>query len=365
MAAETGPPADAGRSEPVAPAAARPWLRALLLWVLPAVALCAVYLLYMAHGRYVSTDNAYVRADKTEVAPEVAGSVRRLLVAENERVAVGQPVLEIGDDQLGLAVERAGARLAAARIDAAALKASYREKQGQLAVALANRDYAARELERQRRLAEARLIAASRLDDAEHSATVAAGQVTVLEREAEQVRARLGGDPDAPADAQPDVAEALAALAQARLDLDRTRVVAPAAGVVSHLPQVGDHLDAGRPAFAIVADAGAWVEANFKETDLEFVRVGMPARVRVDTYPGHEWRGTVQSIAQATGAEFAVLPPQNTTGNWVKVVQRIALRISVAQADGDPPLRSGMSAEVRIDTGRRSLVPGWLRALLR
>jgi membrane fusion protein (multidrug efflux system) len=346
------------------PAASRPWLRFLLLWVLPVVAVVTAYFLYMVHGRYVSTDNAYVQADKTDVAPEVSGTVRSVLVAENAQVVNGQQVLEISDAQLPIAIARAEAQLAGARTAVAALKASYRQQQSQLAVARSNLAFAERELARQRQLAAARLVAQSRLDEAEHAVVLAQGGITVIERQLEQIAAQLGGNPGIDVDAHPSVVQAQAVLADAKLELARTRVVAPTAGVVSHLPKVGDHVDAGRPAFAIVADSGAWIDANFKETDLEFVRVGMPVRIEIDTYPEHEWQGSVESIAQATGAEFAILPAQNATGNWVKVVQRIGVRIAIVTGPEDPPLRAGMSADVRIDTGRRSLLPGWVRGLL-
>jgi len=354
----------AGQAQQAPPAATRPWLRVLLLWVLPAVAVITAYFLYMVHGRYVSTDNAYVQADKTDVAPEVSGTVRRVLVTENAQVFNGQQVLEISDEQLGIALARAEAQLAGARTAVAALKASYRQKQSELAVARSNLAYAQRELERQRQLAAAKLVAQSRLDDAEHAATLAQGNITVVERELDQIAAQLGGNPDTDVNAHPSVVQAQALLAGARLNLSRTSVVAPTAGIVSHLPKVGDHVDAGRPAFAIVANSGAWIDANFKETDLEFVRVGMPVRIELDTYPEHKWQGSVESISQATGAEFAILPAQNATGNWVKVVQRIGVRIAIVAGPDDPPLRAGMSTDVRIDTGRRSLLPGWVRGLL-
>jgi membrane fusion protein (multidrug efflux system) len=336
--------------------ASRPWLRFLLLWVLPAVAVVAAYFLYMVHGRYVSTDNAYVQADKTDVAPEVSGTVRGVLVAENGRVANGQQVLEISDEQLGISLARAEAQLAGARTAVAAMKASYRQKQSELAVARSNLTYAEREFARQKQLAAARLVAQSQLDDAEHAVTLAQGSVTVTGRQLDQIAAQLGGNPDTEVDAHPSVVQAQAALAEAKLALARTRVLAPTAGIISHLPKVGDHVDAGRPAFAIVASSVAWID--------EFVRSGMPVRIRIDTYPEHEWRGGVESISQATGAEFAILPAQNATGNWVKVVQRIGVRIAIASGPDDPPLRAGMSADVRIDTGRRSLLPGWVRGLL-
>jgi len=364
MAAEHDAEADPAGSGQAAAGGTR-WLRVVLLWILPVVALAGGYVLYMLHGRYVATDNAYVKADKTEVAPDVSGTVRQVLVAENDRVIAGQPVLEISDEQLGIAVTRAEAHLAAVRTDVAALQASYREVLSRLEVARKDVAFAQRELARQRQLAAARLVAQSRLDDAEHAADMADGQVTIIERERDQLIARLGGRPDAPIDEHPDVRESEALLAQARLDLARTRVVASTGGIVSHLPQVGDHIEAGRAAFAIVADTGAWIEANFKETDLEFVREDMPALIEIDTYPEHEWHGRVASISQATGAEFAVLPAQNASGNWVKVVQRIGVRIAIEAAPDDPPLRAGMSADVKIDTGRRSLLPGWLRGMLR
>jgi membrane fusion protein (multidrug efflux system) len=360
MAAKAPPPTDA-----LPAVKQRPWLRVLLLWVLPVIALGTGYLLYMLHGRYVSTDNAYIQADKTEVAPEVAGTVRQVLVAENDPVTADQPILEISDEQLGIALARAQAQLATARTGVAALQASYREKQSELEVARSSAAFAERELTRQRQLAQARLVAQSRLDEAEHAAELAQGNLKLLGRELSTIAVRLGGQPDAPIDSHPDVMEAKALLDQARLDVERTRVVAPTGGVVSHLPKVGDHVDAGRPAFAIVAASGAWIDANFKETDLEFVRTGMPVRIEVDTYPEHVWQGSVESIAQATGAEFAVLPAQNASGNWVKVVQRIGVRIAIETGPEDPPLRAGMSTDVRIDTGRRSLLPGWLRGMLR
>jgi len=342
-------------------AAGRPWLRIGLLWVLPVVILVTAYVLYMLHGRYVSTDNAYVQADKTAVAPEVGGTVRRVLVVENEHVAPGQPILEMSDQQLGITVDKAQAQLATARTAIASLKASYSQVQTQLAVARNDAAYTARELARQQRLAAQKLVSQSSLDAAAHADEQARGQVDVLQKQLKQVAIRLGGHPDAPVDDHPEVQAALAALAAARLDVSRLQVVAPVAGVVSHLPKVGDHLDAGAPACAIVADDDMWVDANFKETDLEFVHPGLPVRIDVDTYPGHDWQGTVQSISQATGAEFALLPAQNATGNWVKVVQRIPVRIAIHARPGDPPLRAGMSTDVRIDTGQRSLVPGWLR----
>jgi membrane fusion protein (multidrug efflux system) len=337
-----------------------PWLRRVLLWGLPlAVAAAGVYA-YGSGGRYVSTDNAYVKQDRIDVAAQVGGDVLAVRAAENARVAAGDPVLVLDDALARVAVQRAEAQLATARADVLALQASYREKQGHLAVARKSADYAVREYERQANLASQKLVPASQLDTAHRSADVATGMIGVLELQVQQTAAKLGGEPAGPVDRHPSVLAAAAELERARIDLARTVVHAPQAGIVSRLPQVGDHVDAGRPAFAIVADRTLWVEANFKETDLEWVRPGQPVDVVVDTYPGHAWAGRVESIRQATGAEFSVLPPQNASGNWVKVVQRIPVRIAIARAADDPPLRNGMSADVEIDTGPHSRFDRWL-----
>ena len=168
------------------------------------------------------------------------------------------------------------------------------------------------------------------------------------------IAARLDGDPDAPAERHPNFQAALAARDQARRDLDHAVVKAPVAGVTAQVPslQPGEYLPAGQPAFALVADDQIWIEANPKETDLTHVVPGQAVEVTVDTYPGHVWHGTVASLSPASQAQFSILPAQNASGNWVKVVQRIPLRVRVETSPGEPALRAGMSAEIEIDTGR-------------
>lgn len=345
--------------DPALAARRSPWVRRVLLWGLPTLVVAAGVAAYGSGGRYVSTDNAYLKQDRIDVAAQVAGEVREVRARENARVGAGDAVLVLDDALARVAVQRAAANLAAARADVLALQAAYGEKQGQLAVARKSADYAVREYERQANLADRKLVPASQLDTAHRSADVATGMIGVLELQVRQTVARLGGDPTGPVDRHPAVLAATAELERARIDLARTVVQAPQAGIVSRLPQVGDHVDAGRPAFAIVADRTVWVEANFKETDLEWVRPGQPVEVRIDTYPNHRWAGRVDSISQATGAEFSVLPPQNASGNWVKVVQRIPVRVAIAPAADGPPLRNGMSADVEIDTGPHSRFERW------
>ncbi|NJD32825.1 MAG: HlyD family secretion protein [Gammaproteobacteria bacterium] len=352
----------AAESDGEAPVRGSRWTRPILLWVLPSIVVVAGVVLYGMGGRYASTDNAYLKEDRVDVAAQVSGDVREVRVAENQPVEPGQVVLVLDDTLPRVAVQRAEAELARARVDVEGLRAAYREKLGELEVARDTQKYAVDEFERQRQLADRKLVPASQLDSAHRSADLAVGTVGILQLQAEQARARLG-DPDLPTDRHPEVLAAAAELARARVDLERTVVKAPRAGVVSHLPQVGDRVNAGQPAFAVVTSRSLWVEANFKETDLEWVRPGQHATIEVDTYPGREWTGTVESISQATGAEFSLLPPQNASGNWVKVVQRIPVRIAIDVQPDDPPLRSGASARVEIDTGAHRRIDRWLQSL--
>ncbi len=333
------------------------WVRRILLWVVPVIVIAVAAAFYVRSMRWASTDDAYVKADKTMVSPQVSGTVVRVLVEENQRVAPGDTLIELNDEPFRYAVDRARANVAAVRVQVGELRAQYSQKQTELEVARRVAQYSQRELDRQRELAAKKLVAISKLDDAEQVAQIAAGKVSVAERDLNTVAAKLGGDVNLPVEKHPEVLAAEAELARAELDLRNTKIHAPRSGIASRLPQVGERLTAGAPAFAIVSSDGMWVEANFKETDLALVREGLPVEVRVDTYGRRAWRGTVESIAQATGAEFALLPPQNASGNWVKVVQRIPVRIHVDTQPGDPPLRAGMSASVKIDLEGREAGP--------
>ena len=318
------------------------------------LAIITVAAIYMSRQRYVSTDNAYLKTDRATVAAEVSGTVVAVRVAENERVAKGAPLVELDAQSRRIEVQRAQARLDEARTAISALGATLREKQSELAVARRDAQFANRELQRLQGLASRKLIAQTGLDTAERGAAAAEGRIEILVRDVEQIQAQLGTTTAPRArDTHPKIAAALAELAQARLDVERTVLHAPREGVVAKLPHVGDRLEVGKPALAIVADHDSWIEANFKETDLEFVRVGQPVRVKIDTYPNRRWTGRVQSIAQATGAEFAVIPAQNASANWIKVIQRIPVRIALEVAPDDPPLRAGMSVSVQVDTGRK------------
>jgi membrane fusion protein (multidrug efflux system) len=343
----------------VAADSASPWRRRLLLWVLPVVVAAVAIYVYGTAGRYVDTDDAYVQRDRVDVAPQVSGDVREVKVAENEQVKAGELVLVLDDTLLKIAAAGAQSRLAAARAEVESAKVGYREKDSEIGIARSTAEYALKDLKRQEELAERKLTPISTLDNARRMAAITTGGINVVELQRAQLAAKLGGNVTLPVDDYPQVRTAAADYERARVDLEHTRIEAPQAGVASHLPKIGSRVEVGRPAFAIVSDRSVWVEANFKETDLEWVRPGQPVKVVIDTYPSREWPGRVQSIAQATGAEFSLLPAQNASGNWVKVVQRIAVRVALDPKPGDPPLRDGMSATVEIDTGPHSRFDRW------
>ncbi|MGE0581507.1 MAG: HlyD family secretion protein [Steroidobacteraceae bacterium] len=329
------------------------WLRPALLYGVPLAALAVAGAIWIAGGRYVDTDDAYVKADKLPVSVDVAGTVRTVQVKENQPVAPGDPLFTLDRAPYEVALARATADLARARTNVAALKASYREQQAQIALAQTREQFAVREQRRRADLAAKGYISAVNLDDAQEQVDVAHQQAIALERELARIGATLGGSVDLPVEQHPEYLAAAAALAQAKLDLARTTVYAPFAGVVTKLPKVGTYLAPGTAALALVGGQPPWIEANFTEKDLTHVHPGQPVDVRFDIYPGRHWRAIVDSISPATGAEFSVIPPQNATGNWIKITQRIPVRIELLPDERAPHLRAGLSAWVEIDTGRR------------
>jgi membrane fusion protein (multidrug efflux system) len=335
------------------------WRRRLLLWGLPLVVVSVAVYLYGSAGRYVSTDNAYLKEDRVDVSARISGAVLQVSVGENTHVEIGQPILTIDDSLPRIAVAAAEAQLANARAEVAGLKAAYREKLGEMAVARQAAEYATRAYKRQQQLADMKLVAASDLDVSHRTADISVGAVGVLQLQLEQTVAKLAGNPSLPVDSYPVVRAAAAERDRALVELGHTRMFAPRIGMASHLPKPGSRAEVGRPIYAIVADNSLWVEANLKETELEYVRPGQTVEVTVDTYAHHRWKGRVESIAQATGAEFSLLPPQNASGNWVKVVQRVPVRVALVPGADDPPLRDGMSTSVTIDTGKHTRFDRW------
>ena len=335
----------------------RAW-RATLLVVVPVLAALAVLILYFTGGRYVGTEDAYVKADKVPVSAEVAGAIQEVPVRENQVVAAGQLLFRLNPAPFQVAVAKAQAKLGQVRADVSALRASYREEQAQIALARTKYEFALRDERRQSDLAAKHFISASKLDEAKQAADLARQQIVALEEDLKRIGETLAGGVDTPLERHPAYLAALAELDQARLDLARTEVRAPLPGTVSKPPKPGQYAAAGATMMALVASGNLWVEANFTETDLTHVHPGQLASVRIDTYPDAVWNGTVESLSPATGAEFSVIPPQNATGNWVKITQRVPLRIRLDARPGLPQLRAGLSATVEIDTGYRRRLAG-------
>jgi membrane fusion protein (multidrug efflux system) len=328
-------------------------LRIVLMVVLPLMAAAVLLAVYLQGGRSVETDNAYVKSDKVAVSSEVAGPVLEVLVRDNEPVAAGRVLFKLDPAPFRVAVAEAEAGLAQARTELAALGATHRQKQAEITLARTRLAFARNEQQRQADLVARGFVASARFDEARQASDLAAQQITVLEQELQRIALALGGRVDAPAARHPSILTAQAALDRARLNLARTQVRAALAGVVSRPPRPGQFIAVGGVAMALVVSATPWVEANFDETDLTYLRAGQAAEIRVDTYPGLVWRGTVDSLSPATGAEFALIPAQNATGNWVKVMQRVPVRIRLDSTAQQAPLRAGLSAVVTVHTGQR------------
>jgi membrane fusion protein (multidrug efflux system) len=309
---------------------------------------------YLASGRYVSTDDAAVMAAQATISSNVPGRVVELDVRDNQLVHKGDVLFRLDERPFQIAVEEAQAKLAAARMQIAANKASYRRELANLAADRDTLAYQEHELERQQRLLQSGISSRAQFEQVQHAVELARSQLASAQQQVDSVLAMLGGNPDLPVDAHPLVMQAQAALDKAKLDESYTVVVAPDDGTVAKVEQlqVGDYINAAAPLFSLVSSRDTWIEANFKEDDLAHMRPGQSAEVSIDAYPSHRFKAHVTSLSPGTGSQFSLLPPENATGNWVKVVQRVPVRL---QLDRDEfaaglPLHAGLSAEVTVDT---------------
>lgn len=333
------------------------------MWSLPFFILAVTLFVWLSSGRYVTTDNAYVKGDRAQIATELSGLIVEVPVQENQRVSRGELLFRLDDRSYRNALTRIEAEIETTRADIRGLRAQWRTKREEIKAALSQQTFAQAEFARQSDLNDKKFASNQKLEEARLALDVARQRISAAEEDLTRIEAALAGDPKIRADDHPRVRQMMAAREDALLHLRRTMIDSPLDGIVAKRPVPGSYATAGVPIMVVVADTDLWIEANFKETELTRVRSGQKAIIHVDTYPDAECTGSVSSISQATGAEFAVLPPQNASGNWVKVVQRIPVRISVTCREGDPPLRVGMSTTVEIDTGHSRSLSGLLGSL--
>ena len=342
-------------SAPVVPARTRKErLRLPLLIVAPVLALVAGMFLYLHGGRYESTDNAYFQSGLTSVAPSVSGRVVAVEVRDNQRVRAGQVLFRIDPAPFQTAVAAAEAALADARTQIGALQANYGQGEAEIQAAQDQLAYAKREAARQKELLAEGISSQAQYDQARLAQQNAEQGIVTAGKKNEAIRASLAGSVDGPVDRQPGVQRAQAALDQARLDLGYTVVRAHQDGIVTKVDQlqVGDYVTAAKPVFTL-AGTRIWVEANFKENQLDHMRVGQKATLKVDAFPSLRLTGRIATFSPGTGNSFALLPAENATGNWVKVVQRLPVELDLDSAPTDVPLHAGLSVEVTVDTGHR------------
>jgi len=328
----------------------------MVMWVLgPALVLGAGGWLYLTSGRYASTDNAYVQADRVTIAPQVGGRVVEVAVRENEAVHKGDVLFRIDAEPLQIAAARMQAQVESVQSLLGAARSGYSAAQADVRSAAADLDYKKQQFQRLKELRARGLVAQQALDDAANNLAAARAKQDSNNAALSKAQNMLGGLPSAPDEQLAGYKLALAQLAQAKLDLEHATVRAPIDGTIGKTTlQPGDFLGVGQAAMPLVANT-LWVDANFKETDLTHVVVGQPASIEVDTFPGRKWQARVASISPASGSEFSLLPAQNATGNWVKIVQRIPVRLAIEAPQQDGLiLRAGMSAVVDIDTGRQN-----------
>jgi membrane fusion protein (multidrug efflux system) len=327
-------------------------LRMILLIVLPTVAVIGGLVFYMMGGRYISTDNAYVGAQKVLITPDISGKIVRVAVVEGQHVNPGDELFTLDREPYELALRQAEAKLNTARSDYDKLKTNLKALDtladlASKAVALKQRD-----LDRKQQLVRSQAGSQADVDTSASATLTAELQARFTAQQRDTTLNQLLGDPNLPLAKFPEYAQAKAALDDAQRNLDHTVVRAPMAGTATQVDsiQLGRYVAAGTPVFSVIDDQAPWVDANPKETEITYLRVGQKAALDVDSFPDHTFTGTVVAVSPGTGAQFSILPPQNATGNWVKVVQRVPVRIAFDKDEDTHLLRSGMSVNVEIDT---------------
>ena len=341
-------------------------VRVLLLVIVPLVAVAVGLYVYATGGQEVETDNAYVKANIVPISSAVTGRVIEVLAHDNQEVEASTVLFRLDPLPYQIAMDGAKARMDVIRTDVLSMRAEYRATLQEAAEARSRIDFLEKQLVRQEYLKEKGMTRGDTYDEARQAVVGAKSRLENIRERTNRVLANLSGDPNLPPERSPRYAEARAAYDAASLDMARSFVKAPFKGVVTNMKlQVGEYVEKGAPMFSVIESGPLWIEANYKETQLTYMSVGQTAKVVADAYPDTEWASSVETIASATGAEFAVLPPQNATGNWVKVVQRVPVRIRVEQKPGGgQQLRAGMTVTVSVDTGRPRGLPRMVQKLV-
>lgn len=351
----TAPVTVAPQVEPaaVAPKKKRRAGRLLLMFALPVALIAGGSYVWVTGGRYQETENANLQQAKVSIAADTAGRIVQVDIFDNQSVKQGDVLFAIDPEPYRIALAQADAAVAGARLNVEQLRAAYSQAVAQEKSDASQVGYAQSQYDRAADLARKGINAESSLDEARNDLDKAKQQLAVAEQGILSAKAGLGGNPDIETDKHPTVMAALAARDKAAYDLAQTTVTAPADGIISQAAsfRVGQYVGSGTPLFSLVETGDTWIDANFKETQLTNLKPGQKAEIVVDTYPGKTFEATVKAIGAGTGAEFSLLPAQNATGNWVKVTQRIPVRLQLADDDAKMALRTGMSATVTVDTG--------------
>jgi len=310
-------------------------------------------LMWLSGGRYVGTDDAYVQAARVDVSSNVPGRVIEVDVHDNQRVGFGQQLFRLDSKPYDTAASEASAQLAAAQANLTGQQATVAQRKAELSQAETNLAYQTRELARQKTLALAGVSSQQQLSAQSAAADTAKAQAEAARQALASAVAVLGGE-TAASGGNPAVQQANAALQRARLNQSYGVISAPQAGMVTKVDQlqVGDYINAAQPLFSLVADH-IWIEANFKEDQLAHMRVGQKVEVKADAFPKAKITGHGESLSPGTGSSFALLPAENATGNWVKVVQRLPVRIALDTVPRDVQLAAGLSVKVSVDTEQK------------
>jgi membrane fusion protein, multidrug efflux system len=341
----------------------RRYRRFLLLVVLPIVAVVGGVVFYLSGGRYVGTDDTYVGAQKVLITPDISGRIDKVVVKEGQLVHKGDVLFEIDPIPFRLAVDRSKAAVEQAKTSYSNLIANIKIYDQMAELMQQAIDLKQRDVDRKSALVKNSYGSQLDLDNSTNSAITVRAELAFVQQQRSSSLTQLLGNPNLKLDDFPPYYQAQAVLAQAQRDLDHSEMRAPMDGIATLVDQIqlGRFVMAGSPVFTIIDVAKPWVDSNLKESDFTHVVVGQAVEIEVDAFPDHTFKGTVGSLSPGTGAQFAILPPQNATGNFVKVVQRIPVRIYF---DPNDPfvkkLKAGMSAYATIDTGHKRTLAGLL-----